>query len=65
MFNTRELATLLAALQFWREEITPHGPEIAEPYLVAIGMPGVAPLRPAEIERLARRLRTLHNQQPD
>ena len=60
MFTTQELATLLAALQFWKEEIIANGTETARPYLDHVGMIGVEPLSMHEVKRLSRRLRTLH-----
>lgn len=58
MFSKREVATLLAALLYWREEMVPHGRAIMRPYFRAIGMAQVKPLSPTEIETLADRLRT-------
>jgi hypothetical protein len=37
MLSKREAATILAALQFWREEMCPHGPTIMRPYFKAVG----------------------------
>ena len=62
MFNTQELATLLAALQFWKEEIVTNGNEVARPYLDHVGMVGIEPLTMQEVKRLSRRLRALHQQ---
>ena len=59
MFNTQELATLLAALQFWKEEIVTNGNETARPYLDHVGMVGIEPLSMKDVKRLSRRLRTL------
>lgn len=56
MFNRRETATILAALSYWREEITPHGRSIARPYLRHFGLESVVPLSDAAIRRLCRRL---------
>jgi hypothetical protein len=58
MITLRELATTLAALMFWKEEITPSGNRTARPYLKAVGMRGIKPLTADEIERLATRLRS-------
>lgn len=59
MFNTRELATILGALLFWREEITLNSPDSAQCYLKSAKMEGVEPLTSAEIKTLSRRLRSL------
>ncbi len=59
MLTLRELATTLAALRFWREEITQSGDFSARPYLKGVGMPGVQPLTTEEIERLSAKLRSL------
>ena len=61
MLTLRELATTLAALIFWKEEITQNGHRVARPYLKSAGMTGVKPLTGDEIERLSDRLRSLHN----
>jgi hypothetical protein len=60
MFNERERATLLAALLFWREEITDNGNTSAGPYLKSVGREGATPLAVDEIQRLARRIRRWH-----
>lgn len=63
MLNLRETATILAALLYWREEITPHGRSIARPYLQQFGLEAVMPLSDAAIRRLCRRLqRSLREQ---
>ena len=59
MITLRELATTLAALMFWREEIAQSGNRSAGPYLKAIGMPGIKPLTTDEVEQLSARLRSL------
>ena len=61
MLDARELATLLAALLFWQEEIAPHEPQIAQPYLASVGFPNTPPLSAAEIDRLAEKLPRLLN----
>ena len=58
MITLRELATTLAALVYWREEITQSGNRSARPYLKAVGMTDVKPLTAEEIERLSARLRS-------
>lgn len=60
MLDLRELATVLSALLFWREEICPFGYEVAQHYLKSVGMPGIEPLSSSEIKRLSTRLRRLH-----
>ena len=57
MLDERELATLLAALLSWREEITSNGNRSAAPYLKSVGMAGIEPLSVAEIGQLSRRVR--------
>lgn len=59
MITLRELATTLAALMFWKEEITRSGDRTARPYLKAVGMKGVTQLTADEIERLSVKLRSL------
>ncbi len=56
MLDTRELATILAALLFWREEITPSGNDTARHYLKSVRMAGIEPLNAIEIKRLSTRL---------
>jgi len=57
--TTRELATLLAALMYWRDEITQSGNQSASPYFNSIEMPDIKPLTADEIERLSAKLRSL------
>ena len=57
MLNLRELATVLAALRFWQEEMCPHDPSIMRPYLLAVGFGGIDPLTEFEIVDLVQRLR--------
>ena len=59
MITLRELATLLAALAFWKDEITQSGDFSAGPYLKTVGMDGVQPLSAAEIDQLSAKLRSL------
>ena len=59
MITLRELATLLAALAYWKDEITQSGDFFARPYLKTVGMGGVQPLNANEIDQLAAKLRTL------
>jgi hypothetical protein len=63
MFNARELATILAALTFWKEEISHFGTNFAWPYFDEAGVARVEPLSIDEIDRVSDRLRALH--QPD
>lgn len=53
----RELTTLAAALLFWREEMSPHGRRIMEPYFRHLGAASTVPLNRRELERLATRFR--------
>jgi hypothetical protein len=57
MLTTRELATILAALTFWSEEIISNGDDFARPYLESVDMVGFEPLTTDEIEGLSERLR--------
>lgn len=59
MLTVRELATTLAALAFWRDEITQSGDFSARPYLKLVGMSGVKPLTADELEQLSAKLRRL------
>lgn len=59
MFSIREAATLLAALQYWREEIVPHGRAIMRPYLRDLNLDHVTPLNKREIAKLSARLSRL------
>mgnify|MGYP001373232904 CR=1 FL=1 len=56
MFDSREMATLLAALLFWKEEMMPHGREAMRPYLEQLGIESIEPLSANEIDRLSARL---------
>ena len=57
MLSPRETATILAALQFWREEMCPHSVGVMRPYFEAVGMAHVEPLTADEIDGLMARLR--------
>lgn len=59
MFSPREVATILAALLFWREENAPHGPDVTRPYLDHFGLADVEPLSIEEIEDLCQRLQKI------
>lgn len=59
MLTQRELATTLAALTFWKDEIIQSGDFSARPYLKLIGMPNAQPLTAAEIDQLSGKLRRL------
>ena len=54
MLADRELATIRAALAYWRDEMTPHGIEPQAPYF---DQEGPEPLSGGEIEQLRARLR--------
>ena len=58
MLTLRETATILAALQYWCEEMCPHGRGIMRPYFKTIGFPRAVPLSAEEIVRLSQRLRS-------
>jgi hypothetical protein len=55
--SLREIATLSAALLYWREEMPPHGRQIMLPYFRQLGISRLTPLNRREIDRLAGRLR--------
>ncbi|MGE3407568.1 MAG: hypothetical protein AB7I37_12185 [Pirellulales bacterium] len=57
MFSDRELATMLAALLYWSEEMSPHGVEIMRPYFDDLELGHVEPLSADEITELMRRMR--------
>ena len=52
MLTRRQLETIRAALQFWREEICPHGEAVARPYLDSNQIP---PLAANEVDELRDR----------
>lgn len=54
----REIATIRAALLFWREEMCPHDPAIMQPYFETVGCSDIAPLTASELENLSERLRS-------
>lgn len=57
-FTQREIATVLAALTYWREEMCPHDRAVMRPYFQAVGFPRAQPLSAEEIVRLSERLRS-------
>jgi hypothetical protein len=57
MLTSREAATILAALLYWREEMCPHGPAIMRPYFKHFQLNRIKPLTVDEIEQLCLRLR--------
>ena len=57
MLTMRETATILAALLYWREEMSPHGPAIMRPYFQHFRLTRIKPLTADEIEQLCGRLR--------
>lgn len=59
MLTKRELATLMAALCYWREEMSPHGRAIMTPYFRQLRIGRVRPLNTGELNILERKLRTL------
>ena len=52
MLTRRQLETIRAALQFWREEICPHGDAVARPYLDS---DQITPLVANEVDELRER----------
>lgn len=56
--SPRELATLAAALLYWREEMTSHGRWIMLPYMREIGAGKTLPLNRRELARLPSNSRT-------
>jgi hypothetical protein len=56
----REIATILAALLFWREEMCPHDSAITQPYFETVGLPSIAPLSADEIVLLSYPLPNPH-----
>ena len=58
MLTARETATILAALLYWREEISPYGRTIMQPYFRSVGCERVTPLNRTELARLSARLQT-------
>jgi hypothetical protein len=60
MLTTGELATILAALTFWSEEIISNGNDFARPYLESVDMAGLEPLTTDDTERPSERLRKSH-----
>lgn len=58
MLTLRETATILAALQYWREEMCPHGRLIMRPYYLAVGCERYLPLRRDELPLLVARLKS-------
>jgi len=57
MLSKRELATIVAALCYWREEIIPHGRSATRQYLERLKLGDTRPLSAAQIVRLSKRLR--------
>jgi len=58
MYTKREMAAILAALLYWREELAPHGVNIMRPYFKAVGLPRTRPLSVDETIKLSKRLRS-------
>lgn len=49
----KELAMIIAALKYWRDEMEPHDPDVARPYFEGLGSD---PLSTNELEVLLDRL---------
>ena len=62
MLTKRETATVLAALLYWREEMSPYGPPIMRPYFQSVGFPRTKPLSGREIDALAVRWKAQQKQ---
>lgn len=56
LFTRDELATLVAALRFWRDEMLPQDPDLVEPYFDGLG---ADPLPDDQIDPLLDRLRAM------
>ena len=54
--SARELATILAALLYWQEEMCPHGKRIMRPYFQTLKLERFEPLTTEEVRGLMRRL---------
>lgn len=57
MLTPRQTATVLAALLYWREEMSRQSPAIQRPYFRHFRLVRIKPLDAGEIEQLCRRLR--------
>ena len=53
MLTLRELATLRAALLFWKEEMCPHGEQVMQPYFDGLTVESLSAI---EVEQLRSRL---------
>ena len=51
--SSRELATVIAALRYWRDEMVPHAPDLMSPYFEGLRGP---PLSMGELQKLLDRL---------
>lgn len=61
MLNKREIATVLAALLYWKEEMCPHDPDVMRPYFEDLELAEFEPLSTDEIDLLMQRLRASLN----
>ncbi len=59
MLTLRELATALAAIAFWKDEICQSGDFSARPYLKLVGMSDIRSLTAGELDQLSAKLRQL------
>ncbi|WP_146501948.1 hypothetical protein [Rubinisphaera italica] len=57
----QERANILAALNFWLEEIVPYGTDFARPHLEAVGCGEQIPLAKPEVQELMKRIRQSHS----
>ncbi len=55
-FTKPELATIVAALNFWSEEIVPYGNSFAIPHLRTTGVEDHEPLNAEEVQQLMNRI---------
>lgn len=53
LLSRKEIATLIAALRYWQDEMAPHGPESARPYFEGLD---ADPLTANEFQMLLDRL---------
>lgn len=61
--SRNELSTILAALQFWSEEIVSYGDSFARPYLAAVKCQDAQSLSERDIQNLLTRLQDVINKQ--
>jgi hypothetical protein len=57
MLTAREVATILAALLYWQEEMCPHDPAVMRPYFETLKLSEFEPLTSKEIDKVSAKLR--------